>query len=46
MYIVKNYLTDETVAIVSRKEDAVAMTRSNLPGEARLIYVEEKNQKK
>ena len=41
MYIVKNYLTDETVAIVSRKEDAIAMTRSNLPGEARLIYVKE-----
>ena len=46
MYIVKNYLTDETVAIVSRKEDAVAMTRSQLPGEARLIYVEEKNHEK
>jgi hypothetical protein len=28
MYILKNYLTDETVAIVSRKEDAVAMMRS------------------
>jgi hypothetical protein len=43
MYIVKNYLTDETVAIVTRKEDAIAMTRSNLPGEPRLIYVEEKS---
>jgi len=29
MYILKNYLTDETVAIVSRKEDAIAMMRSN-----------------
>ncbi len=25
MYIVKNYLTDETVAVVSRKEDAIAL---------------------
>ena len=42
MYIIKNYLTDETVAIVTRKEDAIAMTRSTLPHEPRLIYVEEK----
>lgn len=28
MYIVKNYLTNETVAIVTRKEDAVAMTNT------------------
>ena len=42
MYIIKNYLTNETVAIVTRKEDAVAMTTSQLPNEARLIYVEEK----
>ena len=38
MYVIKNYLTDETVAIVTRKEDAVAMTRSQLPGDPKLIY--------
>lgn len=43
MYLVKNYLTDETVAIVTRKEDAVALTRDSgkNPNEPRLIYVEE-----
>ena len=38
MYVIKNYLTDETVAIVTRKEDAVAMIRSTLPGDPKLIY--------
>ena len=38
MYIIKNYLTDETVAIVSRKEDAIAMMRSSSrPGDPKLI---------
>jgi hypothetical protein len=38
MYIVKNYLTDETVAIVSRKEDAVAMMRGKTrPDDPKLI---------
>lgn len=42
MYLIKNYLTNETVAIVTRKEDAIAMTSSRLEGEPVLIYVEEK----
>jgi hypothetical protein len=37
MYIVKEYLTGRTVAIVSRKADAVAMIRSTLKDEPRLI---------
>ena len=42
MYIIKNYLTDETVAIVSRKVDAIAMTqKSSSPNEPKLIF--EKN---
>jgi hypothetical protein len=45
VYIIKNYLTNETVAIVTRKEDAVAMTtgprRANDPV---LIYVKEQAQ--
>lgn len=40
MYIVKEYLSGNTVAIVSRKEDAVAMIRNNLPNEPRLIIEE------
>ena len=43
MYIIKNYLTNETVAIVTRREDAVAMTtaprRANDPV---LVYEEAK----
>lgn len=39
MYIIKNYQTDETVAIVTRKEDAVAMTTgTRRPGDPILIY--------
>jgi hypothetical protein len=45
MYVVKKYLTDETVAIVTRKEDAVAMIRNTPPNEDRLI-IEEKKIKK
>ena len=38
MYVVKNYLTDETVAMCSRKEDAVAMMRSSSrPEDPKLI---------
>lgn len=29
MYLIKNYHTDEIVAIATRKEDAVAMTTGN-----------------
>ena len=39
MYLIKNYMTDEIVAIVTRKEDAVAMTqRSRNPFDPVLIY--------
>ena len=37
MYIIREYLTDETVAIVSRKEDAVAMIR-RLENESPLYF--------
>jgi hypothetical protein len=37
VYIVKEYLSGETVAIVSRKADAIAMIRSTQPNEPRLI---------
>lgn len=40
MYIVKNYLTDETVAVVTREDDARAMCSSRLEGEPVLIYEE------
>ena len=43
MYLIKNYHTNETVAIVTRREDAVAMTtgprRANDPI---LVYEEAK----
>jgi hypothetical protein len=39
MYLIKNYLTDETVAIVSRKTDAIAMTRgTGNANEPKLIF--------
>ena len=38
MYIVKNYLTDETVAVVTRKEDAIALMQgSNRKDDPKLI---------
>jgi len=38
MYVVKNYLTDETVAVCSRKADAVALMRgSGRPEDPKLI---------
>ena len=42
MFVVKNYMTDETVAMCSREEDARAMCSSRLDSEPALIY-EEKN---
>jgi hypothetical protein len=36
MYTVKDYLTDEVVAVVSRKAEAMAMVRSHL--DRPLIY--------
>ena len=42
MYIIKNYDTDETVAIVTRKEDAITMTTAPRRAEDPvLFYVEE-----
>lgn len=40
MYIVRNYLTNEVVAMCSRKEDAIAMVRSTgtRPDDPKLIY--------
>ena len=37
MYIVKDYLTNETVAIASRKEDAVAMIQNRTGNDPILI---------
>jgi hypothetical protein len=37
MYIVKEYLTGNTVAIVSRKQDALSMIRNTQPNEPRLV---------
>lgn len=43
MYTVKNYLTDEIVAVVSSKKDAIALTTAPRgPNDPVLIY--EKNQ--
>ena len=30
MYIIRDYMTNETVAITTRKEDAVAMVRTDV----------------
>lgn len=37
MYIVKEYLSGKTVAVCSRKEDALAMIRSTRDNEPRLV---------
>lgn len=37
MYIVKEYLTGNTVAMCSRKADAIAMIRSTRENEPRLV---------
>lgn len=39
MYIVKDYLTNETVAIATRKEDAVAMIQ-NRKGNDPILIIE------
>lgn len=41
MYLIKDYLTDETVAIVSRKEDALAMIQ-RISNDERKLIIEEK----
>jgi hypothetical protein len=43
MYLIKNYLTNEIVAIVTRREDAVAMTTASRgPNDPILVYEESK----
>jgi len=37
MYIVKEYLTGNTVAVCSRKQDALALIRNTLKDEPRLV---------
>ena len=46
MFAVKDYLTDETVAIVSRKEDAVAMIRTGLDERKLIVEKVKKDQKR
>jgi hypothetical protein len=41
MYIVKNYLTNETVAITSRKEDALAMIQFRSSAKEPALIIEE-----
>ena len=45
MFAVKDYLTDETVAYTTRKEDAVAMIR-NAPDDKKLIVEKVKKDQK
>jgi uncharacterized protein YcbK (DUF882 family) len=40
MYIVKNYLTDETVAMCSRKQDALAMIRQRTGSNDPILVME------
>ena len=41
MYIIRNYHTNETVAIVTRREDAVAMTTGPRRAEDPVLIFEE-----
>ena len=41
MYIVKNYMTNETVAIVSRKQDALAMIQTRPNSKEPILIIEE-----
>jgi len=45
MFAVKDYLTDETVAYTSRKEDAVAMIRNDPDNRKLIIEKVKKDQK-
>ena len=42
MYIVKDYLTNETVAITTKREDAIAMIRTELDGRKLIVEKEPK----
>ena len=41
MYIIKEYLTGNTVAITSRKEDALAMIKQRISSKEPILIVEE-----
>jgi hypothetical protein len=41
MYIIKEYLTGNTVAITSRKEDALAMIQQRISSKEPILIVEE-----
>ncbi len=45
MYEVRDYLTDELVAVCSRKVDAVAMIRSELDDQKLIVKKVKKDQK-
>lgn len=42
MYVIKNYHTDETVAVVTRRADAVAMTTAPRRATDPVLIFEEK----
>ncbi len=42
MYIVKDYLTDQTVAVVTRKEDAIALMQGSNRADDPKLIVEKK----
>ena len=46
MYEVRDYLTDELVAVCSRKVDAVALIRTGLDGQKLIVKKVEKDQKR
>ena len=41
MYIIKEYLTGNTVAITSRKEDALAMIQQRISSKEPILIIEE-----
>ena len=45
MYEVRDYLTDEVVAVCSRKVDAVAMIRTGLDSQKLIVKKVKKDQK-
>ena len=45
MYVIKDYLTDETVAYCSRREDALAMIRDDLDDRKLIVEKMKKSEK-
>jgi uncharacterized protein YcbK (DUF882 family) len=41
MYLVKDYMSNETVAVCSRKEDALAMIQQRISSKEPILIVEE-----